>query len=33
MDELLEAYDEKDDAKFKDLTKGYLSHVVDNEVY
>lgn len=32
MDDLLQAYDEKDDAKFKELLKNYLNHAVDNEV-
>lgn len=32
IDELLQAYDEKDDAKFKELIRTYLIHAVDNEV-
>lgn len=32
MDVLLQAYDEKDDAKFKELIKTYVTHTVDNEV-
>lgn len=32
MDDLLQAYDEKDDPKFKELIKNYLSHAIDNEV-
>jgi hypothetical protein len=31
-DELLEAYDEKEDTKFKDIIRTYLSYAVDNEV-
>lgn len=30
-DELLEIYEEKEDQKFKDLIKNYLSYAVDNE--
>lgn len=30
-DELLEIYEEKEDEKFKDLIKNYLSYAVDNE--
>ena len=32
IDDLLESYDEKDDDKFKELIKNYLSYAVDNEV-
>jgi hypothetical protein len=32
IDDLLEAFDEKDDEKFKELIKNYLSYAVDNEV-
>ena len=32
VDDLLEAYDQKDDDKFKDIIKNYLSYAVDNEV-
>ena len=32
IDELLTAYDEKEDAKFKELIKNYLSYAVDNEI-
>jgi hypothetical protein len=33
IDDLLQAYEEKDDAKFKELTKNFLSYAVDNEVF
>ena len=33
VDDLLEAYDQKDDDKFKDLIKKYLTYAVDNEVF
>ena len=32
IEELLVAYDEKDDEKFKEILKNYLSYAVDNEV-
>lgn len=32
VDDLLKAYDEKEDQTFKDLIKNYLSYAVDNEV-
>jgi cell shape-determining protein MreC len=32
VDDLIEAFDEKDDQAFKDLIKNYLSYAVDNEV-
>jgi hypothetical protein len=32
VDDLLKAYDEKEDETFKDLIKNYLSYAVDNEV-
>lgn len=32
LDDLVEAYDEKDDPKMKDLIKNFLPHSVDNEV-
>ena len=32
VDDLLDAYEQKDDDKFKDLIKNYLTYAVDNEV-
>jgi hypothetical protein len=32
VDQIIDAFDEKDDDAFKDLTKNYLNYAVDNEV-
>ena len=33
VEDLIQAYDEKDDEKFKELIKNYLSYAIDNEVF